>query len=74
MSLSQFLGFYENIKNNKLKSSDLLKKTDIWISSINAIVGQNNSGKSCLLRALNVFFNYEKRRAIILIWSAYFCN
>lgn len=43
-----------------IKKFRSIEKADIWISSINAIVGQNNSGKSCLLRALNAFFNYEK--------------
>lgn len=42
-----------------IKKFRSIKKADIWTSNINAIVGQNNSGKSCLLRALNSFFNYE---------------
>lgn len=43
-----------------IKKFRSIDAADIWVSSINAIVGQNNSGKSCLLRALNAFFNYEK--------------
>nr|WP_010130189.1 AAA family ATPase [Microbulbifer agarilyticus] len=43
-----------------IKKFRSIEKADIWVGSINAIVGQNNSGKSCLLRALNAFFNYEK--------------
>ncbi|TMP31199.1 ATP-dependent nuclease [Pseudoalteromonas rubra] len=46
-----------------IKKFRSIKKADIWVDSINAIVGQNNSGKSCLLRALNVFFNYEKEES-----------
>jgi putative ATP-dependent endonuclease of OLD family len=49
-----------------IKKFRSIKNADIWISSINAIVGQNNSGKSCLLRALNVFFNYEKEEEAFL--------
>jgi len=49
-----------------IKKFRSIEKADIWISSINAIVGQNNSGKSCLLRALNVFFNYEKEEQAFL--------
>lgn len=43
-----------------IKKFRSIDKADIWISSINAIVGQNNSGKSCLLRAMNAFFNFSK--------------
>lgn len=43
-----------------IKKFRSIDKADIWISSINAIVGQNNAGKSCLLRAMNAFFNFEK--------------
>lgn len=43
-----------------IKKFRSIEKFDIWVGSINAIVGQNNSGKSCLLRALNAFFNYDK--------------
>ncbi len=46
-----------------IKKFRSIEKADIWVGSINAIVGQNNSGKSCLLRALNSFFNYEKEEA-----------
>ena len=43
-----------------IKKFRSIEKADIWLGSINAIVGQNNSGKSSLLRALNSFFNYEE--------------
>jgi predicted ATP-dependent endonuclease of OLD family len=43
-----------------IKKFRSIDKADIWVSSINAIVGQNNAGKSCLLRAMNAFFNFEK--------------
>src|SRR5690554_2159398 len=46
-----------------IKKFRSIDKADIWISSINAIVGQNNAGKSCLLRAMNAFFNFEKEEA-----------
>jgi len=42
-----------------IKKFRSIDKADIWIGSINAIVGQNNTGKSSLLRAMNAFFNYE---------------
>lgn len=45
-----------------IKKFRSIDKADIWIGSINAIVGQNNSGKSCLLRALNAFFNYDNEQ------------
>ena len=43
-----------------IKKFRSIDKADIWIGTINAIVGQNNAGKSCLLRAMNAFFNFEK--------------
>lgn len=36
-----------------------IKNSELYFNDINAIVGQNNSGKSSLLRALNAFFNPE---------------
>jgi putative ATP-dependent endonuclease of the OLD family len=41
----------------KFRSIDQAK---IYLHDITAIVGQNNSGKSAIIRALNAFFNYEK--------------
>ncbi len=45
-----------------IKKFRSIEITDVWISPINSIVGQNNSGKSCLLRALNAFFNFESEK------------
>lgn len=36
-----------------------IKKCSIHFNEITAIVGENNAGKSAILRALNSFFNYE---------------
>lgn len=49
----------------KLKSVNIsffrsIKNCYIHLNDINAIVGQNNSGKSSILRALNSFFNPEE--------------
>lgn len=48
----------------KLVSADIenfrsIKKCSIHFNEITAIVGENNAGKSAVLRALNSFFNYE---------------
>lgn len=48
----------------KLVSADIenfrsIKKCSIHFNEITAIVGENNAGKSAILRALNSFFNYE---------------
>ena len=45
-----------------IKKFRSIEKADIWIDSINAIVGQNNVGKSSLLRAINTFFNYSDEK------------
>lgn len=39
-----------------------IEKCDIRINSVSALVGENNVGKSTLLRALNAFFNLEQER------------
>lgn len=41
------------------------KKCNIRLNDINAIVGENNSGKTAILKALNAFF-ILKRNQIIL--------
>ncbi len=43
-----------------IKKFRSIEKAEIYFDEINAIVGQNNSGKSAIIRALNCFFNYEK--------------
>ena len=42
-----------------LKHFRSIKECTISVSDVTALVGENNSGKSSLLRALNLFFNYE---------------
>lgn len=42
-----------------IKKFRSIEKAEIYFDEINAIVGQNNSGKSAIIRALNCFFNYE---------------
>jgi len=37
-----------------------INKCMVTLSDITAFVGENNAGKSSLLRALNAFFNYDK--------------
>ncbi len=46
----------------KLTNFRSIKKCTVVISKIKALVGENNSGKSALLRALNAFFNYEDEK------------
>ena len=54
----------------KLVSADIenfrsIKKCSIHFNEITAIVGENNAGKSAVLRALNSFFNYEFKRLFL---------
>ena len=48
------------LKQLNIKKFRSIEKAEIFFDEINAIVGQNNSGKSAIIRALNCFFNYEK--------------
>ncbi|RLL85898.1 ATP-dependent endonuclease [Mesotoga sp. BH458_6_3_2_1] len=38
------------------------EKSEFTLGDVCAIVGKNNSGKSSILRALNVFFNFEEEK------------
>lgn len=53
----------EYIEINKFRS---IEKCQITLDTVNAIVGQNNSGKSALIRALNAFFNPEDEKQSFL--------
>lgn len=55
----------------KLESLEIIKfrsilKSKITFNKINAIVGENNAGKTAILRALNAFFNYRQEEAKFL--------
>lgn len=43
-----------------IKNFRSIEKVDIEINNLIAIVGENNNGKSAILRALNSFFNIEE--------------
>lgn len=43
-----------------IKKFRSIEKAELLLNEVNAIVGQNNSGKSAIIRALNCFFNYDK--------------
>lgn len=48
------------ISKIELKKFRSIEKCSIELNDLNAIVGQNNSGKSAIIRALNCFFNFNK--------------
>lgn len=48
-----------NVKIEKFRS---IKKAEFEANEINAIVGENNAGKTTVLRALNAFFNFEEEK------------
>jgi len=48
------------ISKIELRKFRSIEKCSIELNDINAIVGQNNSGKSAIIRALNCFFNFKK--------------
>lgn len=48
------------IKKLHIEKFRALLKCDIEFKDIMAIVGENNSGKTTILRALNAFFNFEE--------------
>ena len=48
------------IKELHIEKFRAILKCDIEFKDIMAIVGENNSGKTTILRALNAFFNFEE--------------
>lgn len=55
----------------KLESMEITKfrsiaKSKLSFNEINAIVGENNAGKTAILRALNTFFNFKQEEAKFL--------
>ena len=51
------------LTNLEIKNFRAIKEADIDLNEINALVGQNGSGKSSILRALNAFFNFDEEAA-----------
>src|SRR5690554_936382 len=51
------------LTNLEIKNFRAIKEANIDLNEINALVGQNGSGKSSILRALNAFFNFEEEVA-----------
>jgi len=47
------------LKRIVIKNFRSIKSCNLYVRDVCAIVGENNSGKSALLRAVNAFFNYE---------------
>lgn len=48
---------YMNLYRYTIKDFRSIKRAEVRVNGLTAIVGQNNNGKSALLRALNTFFN-----------------
>ncbi|MBD2652777.1 AAA family ATPase [Synechocystis sp. FACHB-383] len=51
-----------------------IEKCDLRIESVCALVGENNVGKSSLLRALNAFFNLDEEKAFFYNSSHEYSN
>lgn len=48
------------IKEVRIEKFRSIQKCSIWLKDLNAIVGENNSGKTAILRAINAFFHFEE--------------
>lgn len=44
------------------------------VCDLNIFVGQNDEGKSNILRALDLFFNHDKAQGYELVWTRDFCS
>lgn len=47
------------LKSVEVENFRAIKKCSIRFNELTALVGENNSGKTAILRALNSVFNYE---------------
>ena len=50
------------ITNVEIKNFRSIKHAKLSIHDITAIVGENNAGKTAILKALNAFFNFEEEK------------
>lgn len=46
----------------EIKNFRSIKSATCTLSQLNAIVGENNAGKTTVLKALNAFFNFEMEK------------
>ncbi|MDB4353947.1 ATP-binding protein [Akkermansiaceae bacterium] len=60
-----------NIKSIKIKNFRSIKEASIKFKRLNIFVGENDSGKSNVLRAIDLFFN--EGRSYSLDWNQDFC-
>lgn len=51
-----------------------LQSIDLVANDLNVFVGQNDEGKSNVLRALDLFFNSERRGGYIFDWGLDYCT
>lgn len=54
------MGHIMRIDEIQIEKFRTFKKCNIRLNDINAIVGENNSGKTAILKALNAFFHFEE--------------
>lgn len=55
-----------HLRNIYITNFRSIKKCSLAVDKVLALVGENNSGKSAVLRALNAFFNFEHEQADFL--------
>lgn len=60
-----------NIKSIKIKNFRSIKEASVKFKRLNIFVGENDSGKSNVLRAIDLFFN--EGRSYSLDWNQDFC-
>lgn len=62
-----------SITSLSIKNFRSIASFDHSIRDLNIFVGQNDEGKSNILRALDLFFNHNKASGYALDWSRDFC-
>jgi predicted ATP-dependent endonuclease of OLD family len=60
------------IQSIQIKNFRSIQQSPVPLTNLNLLVGKNDSGKSNFLRALDLFFNYNKGYA--LDWERDFCS
>ncbi|MFT0189741.1 ATP-dependent nuclease [Candidatus Enterococcus avicola] len=50
------------IKKVTIRNFRAIKEAEVYFTDLTALIGENNSGKSSFLKALNAFFNYSDEK------------
>ena len=63
-----------SITSLSIRNFRSIQSFDDTVRGLNIFVGQNDEGKSNVLRALDLFFNHDKAEGYSLVWEQDYCS